>query len=135
MGNNKVLGGGGFHHIAMKVKDFDKTVQFYRDVLGMTPFKQWGQDDSRAVMLDSGDGSCLEIFAGGSGEPKPEGAFMHLAFNCADVKTVIERVRQAGMTVTMETKDLEIPSSPPYPVRIAFFKGPEGELVELFQTR
>jgi len=35
----------------------------------------------------------------------------------------------------METKDLTIDSSiGPLPVRIAFFKGPDGEIIELFQN-
>ena len=32
-GNNEILGGGGFHHIAMTVNDFDASVKFYVEML------------------------------------------------------------------------------------------------------
>jgi len=48
---------------------------------------------------------------------------------------MLEKAREAGAEVTMETKDLTIDSSiGPVPVRIAFFKGPDGEVIELFQN-
>ncbi|GEM_PF-6146594 len=37
--------------------------------------------------------------------------------------------------VTVEPKDVEIPSRPqPTPVRLAFFEGPDGEVIELFHN-
>lgn len=48
---------------------------------------------------------------------------------------MLEKVRAAGAEVTMETKDLTIDSSAgPIPARIAFFKGPDGEVIELFEN-
>lgn len=134
-GNNHILGGGGFHHVAIKVRDFDNSVRFYTEVLGCKKTISWGEGDSRAVMLDTGDGSCFEIFAGGPTEPKPEGAFLHVALRTKDCDAVIERVRSAGMQITIEPNDVTIGSIPPTPVRIAFFKGPDGEIVELFQNK
>ena len=40
---------------------------------------------------------------------------------------------RAGAEVTVETRDVTISTEPPPPIRIAFFKGPDGELIELFQ--
>ena len=82
-------------------------------------------------MLDTGDGSGFEIFAGGKGHAS-DGAFLHLALNCVDIDGVIERVRGAGMDIRTEPKDVEIASDPPTSVRLAFFKGPDDEIVELF---
>ena len=82
----------------------------------------------------TGDGNYLEIFAGG-GEPKPEGAVLHFALRTTDCDTAIERAREAGAEVTVEPKDVDIPSTPePTPVRIAFCKGPDGEVIEFFQN-
>ena len=48
---------------------------------------------------------------------------------------MIERVRAAGMPITVEPKDVTIPSRPhALPLRLAFFKGPGGEVFELFQN-
>ena len=65
-GTNSVLGGGGFHHVAVRVADFDSAVNFYSEVLGFSPKITWGEGDKRAVMLDTGNGSYLEVFAGGT---------------------------------------------------------------------
>lgn len=134
-GTNKMLGGGGFHHVAIRVSDFDASVKFYTQTLGFRPATGWGEGDKRAVMLDTGDGNYLEVFAGGTTEPKPEGTILHIAFRTADVDAAIARVRSAGMEITTEPKSVEIPSQPPLPIRLAFFKGPDGEVVELFQLR
>jgi glyoxylase I family protein len=133
-GKNAVLGGGGFHHVAMKVQDFEAAVQFYK-TLGFTEKISWGEGNGRAVMLDTGDGSYLEIFAGGSGEPKPEGAVLHFALRTSNCDAALARARAAGAQVTMEPKSVDIPSRPAKtPVRIAFCKGPGGEVIEFFQN-
>lgn len=130
MGNNRVIGGGGFHHVAIRVHDFDASVKFYTEVLGFTERVRWGEGNGRGILLDTGDGNYLEIFAGGAPGPKPEGAFLHLALRTDNVDKAIEVARAAGMEVTVEPKDVSLGT---VPARIAFFKGPDGEIVELFQ--
>ena len=134
-GTNTLLGGGGFHHVAVKVHDFDAALRFYKEALGFSEKVTWGEGDNRAAMLDTGDGSYLEVFAGGSAEPPAGGSLVHFAVRTDDVDGAIERVRQAGMRVTVEPKDVTIPSKPfPLPVRIAFCKGPGGEEIEFFKN-
>jgi glyoxylase I family protein len=133
-GHNDLIGGGGFHHIAMRVQDFDASLKFYIEGLGFAPKAAWGQGDRRAAMLDTGDGNYLELFAGGQDGPKPEGAVVHFALRTTDVDGAIERARAAGAEVTIEPKDVTIASNPPLPARIAFCKGPDGEVIEFFQN-
>jgi glyoxylase I family protein len=134
VGHNDLIGGGGFHHIAMRAHDFDASLKFYVEGLGFAPKAAWGQGDRRATLLDTGDGNYLELFAGGQEGPKPEGAVVHLAFRTTDCDRAIERARAAGAEVTTEPKDVVIPSDPPLPARIAFCKGPDGEVIEFFQN-
>jgi glyoxylase I family protein len=134
-GQNNVLGGGGFHHVAIRVKDFDASVKFYTEVLGFKESIAWGEGDKRAIMLDTGDGSSLELFAGETDDNKPEGNYLHIALRTTRCDAVIQTIKALGMEVTMEPKDVDLASNPPTPVRIAFFKGLDGELIELFQTR
>ncbi|WP_138751210.1 VOC family protein [Paenibacillus sinopodophylli] len=131
MGTNTKIGGGGFHHIAIRVYDFDKTVAFYTEVLGFTERIRWGEGDSRGIMLDTGDGNYLEVFAGGKEGQKDEGAFLHFALRSDNVTDAIELAREAGMEITVEPKEIVIHD---IPVRIAFFKGPDGEIIELFES-
>lgn len=139
LGNNKTIGGGGFHHVAMKAKDWDASVKFYTEVLGFKEWIRWGkpasgsEGDSRAIMLDTGDGSHIEIFANGTGQPV-EGSYIHVAFNTTDCDGAIGRARAAGMKITMEPKSLTIDAKPaPVNVRIGFCLGPDGEVIEFFQ--
>jgi glyoxylase I family protein len=134
---NKTIPGCGYHHVALRVVDFEATQRFYVDGLGFRLAVQWGEGDRRACMLDTGDGNYLEIFAGARrapGEQPPEGAVIHFALRTSDCDAAIERARAAGATVTMEPKDLSIFGDPPIPIRIAFCKGPDGEVIEFFQN-
>ena len=133
-GHNQAIGGGGFHHLAMRVQDFDATLKFYSEGLGFAPKVTWGEGDKRAAMLDTGDGNYLEVFAGGTEEPKPEGQVIHFALRTTDCDGAIEKARAAGAEVTVEPKDVAIPSTPPTLARIAFCKGPDGEVIEFFQN-
>lgn len=132
MPTNTTLGGGGFHHVAIRVRNFDATIRFYSDVLGFKEKVRWGEGDKRAMMLDTGDGNYLEVFAGGPAQ-QPEGLFYHVAFRTTECDAVVARARAAGAQITTEPKDVAIPSTPPTKVRLAFFKGPDGEMIELFQ--
>jgi catechol 2,3-dioxygenase-like lactoylglutathione lyase family enzyme len=137
-GTNPIVSGCGFHHVAIRVVDFERTLKFYTEALGFRKAVEWGEGERRACMLDTGDGNYLEVFAGAKrapGEPAPEGAIIHFALRTDDCDAALERARAAGAQVTMEPKDLAVFGDPPIPIRIAFFKGPDGEVVELFQNQ
>ena len=123
----------GFHHVAIKVKDFDATVRFYKDALGLKERLAWGEGDGRAVMLDAGNDNCIEVFAGGK-SASAEGTIVHFALRAADCDAALNRAKAAGATVTMEPKTVEIAAKTgPHSVRIAFVRTPGGEVVEFFQ--
>ncbi len=138
--HNDVLGGGGFHHIAIKVSDFDRSLKLYTEVLGFREKIRWGEGDGRGIMLDTGDGNYLEMFAGGQRfEPRTEmyaaGPIIHMAFRTTKLKEVTEKARAAGFKVTVEPKHVDIPSKPNVtPIDISFIHGPDGEVIELFQN-
>lgn len=136
--HNPVLGGGGIHHVALKTKNWDASLAFYKDVLGFAEKITWAYPDgNRAGMFDVGGGHYLEIFENHVDTPAANGALMHLAIRAKDVTAVTERVRAAGCKITMEPKDVTIQTTNgvgPVPVRISFFEGPNGEIWELFEN-
>lgn len=123
----------GFHHVAIGSKDFDASVRFYTEGLGLRATTRWGEGAGRAVMLAAPDGRIVEVFA--SGNQGGEGPLLHFALTSDDVDAAVARARAAGAQITMEPRDVDIPSDPPAPVRIAFCKGPDGEVIEFFQNR
>jgi len=145
-GHNETIFGGGYHHVAIKAIDYDLTLKFYIEGLGFKRTYGWGIDDraaggkdSRAALLDSGDGNYLEVFAGGTGTnwaEVPEGVFMHIAFRTTNIHGAIERARAAGATITIEPKSVVPPHAdePKQTLQVAFFRGPSGEIVEFFQN-
>jgi len=134
-GTNTVLGGGGFHHVAIRVVDFDASEAFYR-ALGFVAVHAWGDAPNRAVMLDSGDGTCMEIFEGGAPDTPSEGRILHVALRAADCDAAHALALEAGAVETVAPKDVEIPSRPqPLAVRISFVKAPGGEIIEFFAVR
>ena len=124
----------GFHHLAMNVSNFDASKSFYTDVLGFSAAREWGQTGSRALMLDAGNGNYVELFEKESVDAGA-GGIIHYALRVDNCDEILDRVRKSGAEITVESKDVDIPATPAYPVRIAFFKGPSGEIVELFQER
>lgn len=131
-GNEKIVG-CGFHHLSMKVRDLDASVKFYTEGLGFVERFSWGEGTRRTVLLDTGDGNYFEISQGDPEEDHGEGVFRHIALRADDCEAALEAARAAGAEVTVETRDVTLSAKPPLPIRIAFFKGPDGELIELFQ--
>jgi glyoxylase I family protein len=134
---NKVIDGCGFHHVAVKVHDFGKSVRFY-ERLGFTQKAAWGEGDSQACLIDTGDGNYLEIFAGGPPDEKDAwgkgAALIHIALRTRDVPAALELAKQAGAKVTMEPRTANIRGigGQSIPVRIAFCQAPGGEVIEFF---
>ncbi len=134
-GTNKKIKGCGFHHLSMRVRDLDASIKFYTQALGFTQRYTWGEPPKKIALLDTGDGNYFEISQGDPEKPHAEGEFHHIALRTHDCATALETARAAGAKVTMETRDITLPTEPPTPIRIAFFKGPDGELIELFQDQ
>lgn len=119
----------GIHHISMKTtseEEYDKTVDFYCNVLGLSVARTW----EFGIMFDTGNG-LIEIFKNGEGKPSI-GIIRHVAFEVEDVDACVEAVTEAGYEVFLGPKDIEIASNPPYPARMAFCHGPLGEDIEFF---
>ena len=124
--------GSGFHHVCLKVKDFDACVRFYEGGLGFARVRDWMMGDDPAVMLDMGDGGIVEIFGGG--EDVPDGKIGHFALRVDDCDAAYRTAMEAGATSHLEPKDVVICDGT-YPIRIAFVRGTAGELIELFEER
>lgn len=127
----------GTHHVALTPcggEAFQRTLDFYCGILGLPVLRRWGEGESQAAMLDTGN-SILEILPGNAPDAACSGSIPHFALEVSDVDRAAAAVRRAGYPITVEPKDLTLPTSPPFPIRIAFCRGPVGEELEFFQER
>ena len=130
----------GFHHTALRVRDIDASIRFYRDVLGLTLKAHWTMSNGQpAAMLDPGDASYIELFHDPQRPDDAGGGWLHIALRTDDVDATLEKARDAGCEVTIEPKDVTFQNTtdqapPEIPIRLAFFKGPDGEVIELFDN-
>lgn len=138
--NNELLGGGGLHHVAIRTTDLDASVKFYTEVLQMKVVTAWSPDERSFVHLDAGDGSIVELMQ----DDQPiesaaeRGVHWHFALRTTRIEAAMAAVEAAGMAITVPVKAVTLTNTatnPPSekPVKVAFFIGPSGEVVELFQ--
>jgi glyoxylase I family protein len=135
---NTIIKGGGLHHIAVQTRDWEESLRFYRDLLGMEVVLEFGSPERKIALLDMGDGSHMELFqptaqTPAPGSPAPNDPVIHFALTTTDVDAAVAHVRAAGCTITVEPKDVLLAGK--VTVRIAFFLGPNGEVIEFFQTK
>jgi glyoxylase I family protein len=127
----------GVHHITIQTRDWEASLRLYLEVLGMQVAAEWGPENRRMMLIDVGDGSHLELIAPTAnsptvGSPAANDPLVHIALATADAAASIEPVRRAGFEVTMEPKDVVLGD---LSATVAFFKGPNDEVIEFFQTR
>ena len=120
-------------HVAITVADLERSIAFYTDMLGCTVAGQLLLDDGdfKIVYLRSGD-AVVELFAFRGSEARTrtdasdrEGGFKHLAFTTSDVDALAARLRAADVPFTLHPMDAK------GNVRIAFFRDPDGNLLEI----
>lgn len=130
---NEVLKNLGFHHIALKCNDLEKSLSMYK-ALGMTEIVRWGADDGTIVMLDIGDGGRIELFANGSDEYSAKSKWAHFAMYTDDVDAAYTKALSVGFSSLTPPKTVPLDSSPEkIAIHIAFVTGPDGEEIEFFK--
>lgn len=110
----------GIHHVCIRCEkpEIEKVKEFYQGVLGMPVIRSWGEPELAGFMFDTGAG-LVEVFTDAEGQ-LPQGSIRHFALKTDDVDGCVKAVREAGYPITVEPKDIVIPSQPEFPVRVAF---------------
>jgi catechol 2,3-dioxygenase-like lactoylglutathione lyase family enzyme len=84
-------------HIAIIVTDLDKSVAFYRDILGLSYVRALEVMTNRAVDLTDGETNLRLISAGKAGGPIPEGyssvGYNHIGFIVDDINSTYQRLK------------------------------------------
>lgn len=143
-GLNPKLGGGGLHHVAVEARDFGASLRFYVDGLGCVERLRFAEPGHTVALLDTGDGTYVELFSptdrgpepaggpmpGGAGAPGTGPALFHFALRVGDCDAATDRAVAAGATLEEGPADMTLEGDPPVPCRYSFVRGPGGESVE-----
>ena len=103
------LGLTGIGHVALKVADIERSLQFYRDTMGFAEMMRLNRDDGALwlIYLRITDTQFLELFPNGEGERAPGSgrtAINHFCLECADLEATAAAIRAVGITLTVEPK-------------------------------
>ena len=130
---NEIIKGMGFHHIALRCADIEKSLEMYK-ALGMKEIVRWGEGEKLIVMLDVGDGGRIELFANGSDEYSVKGKWNHFALRVDDVDAAYQTALNAGFQQLILPKVVPLNSQPEkISINVAFVTGPDGEELEFFR--
>ena len=121
-------------HTSVTVKDMDESIAFYTKHFGMelVSRREIPQNNAEIAFLAlKGTDHRIELTWWKDKKDYAEGDQLdHLAFETADVKEEVEKLRRAGVEIAKEPYSLGPGSS-----EIAFVKDPNGIWLELIQLR
>ncbi len=120
-----------FEHIGLRVRDFNKSVEFYAEVLGFELTRALKTDDNlKQIQFIKGYGVELEIVYNiNDKNPIPEGVTSHLAFKVHDILQTAEMLKEKNIFVAQDS-----PLSDINGYKVAYFLGPDGEKIQINQV-
>lgn len=122
-------------HVGIIVKDMDKSIEFYCNVVGLKlkdSFLHPNGVTKLAFLGFNQEGeSEVELIQRSDGDFPAEGKVHHVAFSVEDIEAEFERIRGIDY---VNVRDKEI-TTLPNGSRYFFFHGPDGELIEFFQSK
>lgn len=125
----------GVHHIAIRAADFDRSVRFYSETMGLRVKNTWTRTTGRAALIEIAAGSYMEIFEWPPTSLTGEPVILHFCLRTDDVDAMTERARAAGFAITVEPVNADIETSIGLmKLRLSYVRGPDGEDIELMSS-
>ena len=118
----------GTHHVALATRNFDRLRDFYTRVLGLPILG--GFPGERIIFLGAGTAAIELLEEGTTARPHDPTGWSHLALEVADLDAAHATLTARGVPFHIPPENYP-PDSPT--VRIAFFRDPDGNEIELIQ--
>ncbi|MDG0808312.1 VOC family protein [Cohnella rhizosphaerae] len=120
-------------HVGIMTNDLERSIAFYAQIVGLVHTDTILHTNGiirLAFLSFPGAGETeLELIEGYDGTLAPEGRVHHVAFNVDDIEAEYSRVS----LLDVDGLDAEI-TTLPNGSRYFFFRGPDGESLEFFQS-
>ena len=115
-------------HTMVRVADIEKSLHFYRDLLGLRELRRIENEGGRftLVFLAAPGDDAAQVELTYNWDPEDYGigrAFGHLAYEVEDIYAACEKLQAGGVTI----------NRPPRDGRMAFVRSPDNISVELLQ--
>ena len=114
------------HKIAVVTDDVEGAVAFYTQVLGLEVIERFPKEDDEDFVFLKAGAVKLELMPKKTMEA-PEG-FHHISFEVESVDAAFEELKSKGVKILREPFDARIEG-----LRLAFFEGPDGVRLQLFE--
>lgn len=124
----------GLDHVMLRVLDLQRSLAFYRDILGMKVVRHTDYESGRFtnvfLSFDEATQSSLELtYNWDQSEPYEKGrAFGHLALSVKDVHQAVNVLQERGVTIKTPPKQMNHGKR-----TIAFVLDPDENLIELVE--
>lgn len=120
-------------HVCIMVKDLEKSIRFYQDVVGLDLIKKMGHPNPELKLaflgFEESQETIMELIEGYNNNLPAEGKVHHICFKVDSLEEEIERLK--SLDVTFLTEEIE---TLPDGSRYIFFAGADGEWIEFFET-
>lgn len=120
-------------HVGIMVKDMEKSIAFYRDIIGLklrdTLIHTNGVVTLAFLGFPESTETELELIQGYNESLPAEGKVHHIAFAVDSLEVEIERIKKHGVTL-IDQGITTLPNGSRY----LFFYGPNGEWIEFFES-
>ena len=121
-------------HIMIRVKNYEESMRFYGELLGLKEVKTMGLDDCKLHFLADGYGNVqielTENFDTPMDGYKNGDAFGHFAFETESFDECTQKLHKMGYEYLYEPFVLENTG-----LKIAFIKDPDGNEVEIIENK
>jgi lactoylglutathione lyase len=121
----------GIEHTGIMVTDMERSLSFYRDILGLEFLDRFDHTsvDVELSFLGLNGQVLVELIAGYPGHVTNEGKVHHLAFSVTDIEEKFKLLQEKGVKLK-DTEITELPNG-----KYFFFYGPDEESLEFFERK
>jgi len=114
--------------VTIRVRDLDRSLSFYRDLLALDIAAQFGPPDHQIVMLGQADAPKIELICQPNTTLENPGKGVSIGLEADDLDQLIARLQAHGLNPSG-------PVSPNPTLRFFFVQDPDGYTIQLVEQK